>query len=43
MLPNASAGASFHVESISGAFHGLMATTTPAAGYSTYDSRPSLL
>ncbi len=32
VLPKASAGAIFHVASISGAFHGLIADTTPAGG-----------
>ncbi|SLJ83186.1 Uncharacterised protein [Mycobacteroides abscessus subsp. abscessus] len=32
VLPNAKAGAIFQVASISGAFHGLIAETTPAGG-----------
>lgn len=32
VLPKARAGAAFHVASMSGAFHGLIAETTPAGG-----------
>ena len=32
VFPNASAGATFQLASISGKFHGLMATATPAGG-----------
>ena len=39
VLPKANAGAIFQVASISGAFHGLIADTTPAGGYRVYENR----
>ncbi len=36
VFPHASAGATFQVASISGKFHGEMATTTPAGSYRVY-------